>query len=73
MEPVETRAHVVSQLSAPDGPLQLVPHTEHLIGRDTIDGDHQGSIPVHEGAGEDLGRIEGMPHVEVALDVNDRA
>src|SRR5574341_2401706 len=70
---VESRAHLVSQLRAPDGPLQLVAQTEYLVGRNAAGAEDQRSVLVREGAHEDLGRVEGVPRIEVPLDVDDGA
>src|SRR5882724_11817688 len=48
-ELVESRAHLVSELRAPDGPLQLVAQSEYLVGRDAADAEDQGSLLMREG------------------------
>ena len=72
-EPFQPGAHLVSHLTAPHRALELASHTEHLVGGYPRGGKDHGGVFVGESPRESLHRVEGVLHVEVALEMNRRS
>src|SRR5882724_5025009 len=69
-ESLETGTHLVSHLTARHRAFELAPHPEHLVGRYPRREEDHGAVLVGESPCESLHGVEGVPHIEVAFEMD---